>query len=256
LGEIAPAGIVNKSEPLVGVVMTNTYGMGYAPYGSGLSLNYSAILSNTNYYDDPEVYARWQMLESLNRSDGSTPAAIASGGATLLAWTEEPQLEVDVIDEAPERRALTAYFLELPLSRRSSATDSFVIPRELMLWQVLSESGLYVASITDFYMPVGWIEYEFAPWPEFQAMTVTGLEVVLQSGDSTYTPGQSPEIRLWDWDNENWQLVEGAGWGETTIADFEQFIGAHNEVRLRLDNGGSGVSIAAIHPVLTGQVSQ
>ncbi len=256
LGDIAPAGIVRTSEPLAGAVMTSTYGLGYAPYGSGLSLNYAAILSSTNYYDDPDVYARWQMLESLNSSAGSTPASGAFGGATLLAWTEQPQLEVDVVGEEPERRAVTVYFLELPLSRRSSTTGNFVIPRELMQWQVLAESGIYGATISDFYMPVGWVEYEFAPWPEFQTMAVTDLQILLQSGDSAYSSSQPPELRLWDWAGEDWRLVEGAGWGETTIADFERFIGTQNEVRVRLDNTNTGVTISAIHPIFVTSVSQ
>ncbi len=256
LGEIAPAGIVTKSEPVAGMVITSTYGMGYYPYGSGLNLNYASILSNTNYYDDPEEYVRWQMLESLNRNDGSTPAAGATGGATLIAWTEVPQIEVDVPGETPERRALTAYFLELPLSRQSSQTDRFVIPRELLLWQVLSQNGSYVEGISDFYLPTGWVEFEFSPWTEFQTMSVTDLGIVLQSSDSAFTSVQPPELRLWDWNAEDWQLVQGVAWGETTIADFEPFIGTNNEVRIRLDNTGNGMTISTIHPVLTGRAAQ
>lgn len=266
LGNLAPGATVDEQRTLTGnqasaVAGATTGGAGpYGPYGPGgppFSAHYQQMLGTANYQSDPEVFARFQLLESLVYYAGPTPNNTSSGGdITLIFWSEQPQLDVSLAETQAQAQVTTLYFLELPFTEVSASGEGVNVPLELLDWRVLSESGVYAPTITDFYLPPGWIELEFQPWARFQEMDVTELVLVLRESSLPAAGSQRPPgLRLWNWEQETWDTLPNVVWGSMSIGDFEQFVGEQNQVRLRLENNSTGgINIRAVYPSLTGDL--
>jgi hypothetical protein len=231
-----------------------TLGAPAGPANSPLSLHFPTLLGTPNYYNDSDVYPRWQLLQSIAPEFRGATGYYPAGTATLVAWSEESQLDVELSDSEFEALATTLYFLELPLSQSLAGGRSVVLPEALLGWRVVDESGLFNPAVSDLYLPTGWIEYEFQPWPEFQAMHVNELAVSLLA--PVYSPSQPfPIMQLWDWSQEQWVDVDDADWGLTEIPEPASFLGPGSSVRIRLENASQrGIEILGIHPQLTGDL--
>ncbi len=224
-----------------------------APGSSPLTRNYEVILGTSNYYDDREVYPRWQLLQAINPDYyGSAPGWFPSGVATIIAWSDTPQIDVTVEGADVERSSTTLYFLELPFTQTIASGENVDVPKFLLNWQVLGENGVFNPSISNLVLNPGWIEFEYQPWPEFQAMTVNSIEVVLVQENSA-TTRNTPKIQLWDWSETVWVTLEDGDWGRTAVPDPLNYIGPGNTVRIRLQNDSSAsMDIQDIYPIITG----
>lgn len=241
----------------IGYSGTNMAALVLGPgYGSPLMSQAELILGTPDYYNDRDVYPRFQLLEALTtdyRSGVSTAVATTPDAITLIAWSEQPQLEIS-LGEAPfDSYATTLYFIELPLTQNLVNSSSHVtVPAPLLHWETLDSSGGYDPGIYDLYLSGEWVEYEFQPWPEFQAMNVTELTIVLETNNTYETP---PLVELWDWNQESWQSSGSQSWGQQPIAEFASFVGPGNAVRIRLEDVSQyGVSIREVYPVFTGNM--
>ncbi|MCI0575073.1 MAG: hypothetical protein L0332_05795 [Chloroflexi bacterium] len=229
----------------------------YTPPGvatSPLAANYDKLLGTSNYYDDREVFPRWQLLQAIAPEYGTT-GWFPQGMATLIAWTDEQLLDVGLDRGQYDSEATTLYFIELPLDRAIVSGQDVALPRAFLSWQVLDQQGVYNPTIEELYLPAGWIELEFQPWPEFQTMRVE--ELTLYVVRST-TPGSSqplPRVRLWHWEEEDWVTVDGARWGSMSISSPGDYVGPGNAVRIRLENDSEiGIQIKQIYPRLEGDL--
>ncbi|MDT8307792.1 MAG: hypothetical protein RRC07_17790, partial [Anaerolineae bacterium] len=214
------------------------------------------LLGTSTFYNDPEVFPRYQLLESLNYYGGPGPPPVTGSRQStvlLLGWSEEPYLEVGLEQRPGDNPATTFYILEIPVTGFTASGSGVEVPLEMLNWEILNESGMYPAGITNFYMPYGWVEFEYEPWPLFHNMDVTELAVVLQFEGST--SGQAPpDVSLWDWNQEAWVPVPDVVWGKMTIGGFGAYLGANNEVRIRLQNDSGDVNIRAVYPALSGNL--
>lgn len=262
LGDVAPGESAREVRSLSASqssAAAGAAGSGPAPvYAQGNPFGgyYEQLLGTTDYLNDPQARPRFQLLESLQpfSRPGSPSTSIAQGSITLVGWSEQQQLEVALAGGrmAADVKATTLYFLELPLENVVASGVDVSVPPGLLEWRVLAENGVFAPTIYDLYLPPGWIELEYKPWSSFSGMRVTGLDIVLQGGDSTANP---PNLRLWDWQEEVWSPVPNVVWGRLGIGNFESFLGEQNEVRIRLENeGNDGVSIRAVYPQLKGDV--
>jgi hypothetical protein len=226
-----------------------------SPGSSPLTQNYEVILGTSNYYDDREVFPRWQLLQSISPDYyGSVPNSgwFPSGVATIIAWADSPQLEITVEGTDVNRSSTTLYFLELPFTQTVASGQNVEVPKFLLNWQVLGENGVFNPSISDLTLNPGWIEFEYQPWPEFQAMTIDGMEVVLIHENSA-TTRNTPKIQLWDWSEMVWVTLEDGDWGRTAVPDPPNYIGPGNAVRIRLQNDSSTtMDIQDIYPLIIG----
>lgn len=260
LGDIAPGAsethmrVLSASSVSSAAASVSGSPVFYGPSSSPLGLHYDKILGTTDYYDDPVVHGRYQLLESLVSNFGTANlGSVPRGVVTLVAWSDESYIDIDVVGESSERLATTLYFIELPFTQTIASGEGVSVPLALTSWRVLSESGgIYAPSVEDFYMPLGWVEFEYTPWPTFQAMDVTQFELVLRESGST---GAVPLVRLWNWEEAFWENVEITDWGTSLIQRFDPYLGENNTVRIRLQNeDASGVTIREVYPSLTGDL--
>jgi hypothetical protein len=225
------------------------------PGSSPLTRNAEVILGTSDFYNDREIYPRWQLLQSLSPDIySSTSGWYPSGVVTLVAWSDEEQTEIAVEDTDFERASTTLYFLEIPFTQTVASGQDIEVPKFLLNWQVLGENGIYNPSISELILPTGWIEFEYQPWPEFQAMTVKGLQVVLLNQNSS-TTRNTPRIQVWDWSEAVWVTLDDGQWGRTVVADPLNYVGPGNAVRIRLQNdNAASLEIQDIYPLISGDL--
>ena len=109
----------------------------------------------------------------IREQDSGTAVATTPETVTLIAWSDQPQLEISLGEEPFNSYATTLYFLELPLTQNLVSSGSAVtIPVSFLNWEVIDPSGVYNATIYDLYLSGAWVAFEFKPWPEFQTMAV------------------------------------------------------------------------------------
>jgi hypothetical protein len=256
VGDIDPGQTVNVNETVTSLTSTgSTYS--YSGYGSPLLNQAELILGTTNYYNDRDAFPRWQLLNAIAndpRTGLSTTVSTTPETVTLIAWSDQPQLEISLGEDPFNSYATTLYFLELPLAQNLVGAGSVIeLPVSLLNWEAIdSDGGVYNPTIYDLYLSGSWAEFEYQPWPEFQAMAVTELAILLETDDTFQS---IPTVQLWDWGQEDWVTQTRANWGKFTIEGYEPFIGPGSTVRIRLeDTSQYGVSIREVYPILTGNL--
>lgn len=267
LGDLAPGESRRDSQIIQGIASTagTAPATGRGPVmvggpGSASPLSYHAatLLGTSDYYNDREAFPRWQLLQAFEQdyyaSGGGAAAATPTDVATLIAWTDQAALDIDI--ETGEHTAFSTalYFLEMPLAQQIISGRDVTIPLPLLNWSVLTESGVYQASIRNLYLQGGYVEFEYQPWPEFQEMQVTQLGIAIVSQEPSMSM-PLPLTRLWNWQQEVWQDVADLDWGVTPVAEPGRYIGPGNTVRIRLQTPGNyGSQIQEVYPVLKGDL--
>jgi hypothetical protein len=126
------------------------------------------------------------------------------------------------------------------------------VPPQLLEWDLLDTFGVFAPGFSDVTLTPGWMELAYRPGAAFAGLTVTDLTLVLHAAG---TPGDAPDLFLWDWQAETWRAVGEPVWGEIGVSDFEPFLGPENEVRLHVENRGTDpLRIEEIYPSLTGRI--
>lgn len=260
VGDLAPGESRTVAQPLTtrqAAAVAGASSTGMPPAGFGVSAplhaSYNDILGTPSYYNDPDVFPRFQLLESLNTYDGSGRVASSQATLLLVGWSETPYLDVGLDRPVSESLGTAFHILEIPVRNFAASGSGVEVPLEMMNWEIVNQNGIYAAGITNFYMPFGWVEFEFEPWTLFQAMEVTELAIVLQAEGST-TSQNPPSVALWDWASESWFTVPDAVWGTMNVGAFDPYLGPGNAVRLRLQNDGTDVNIRAVYPSLRGNL--
>jgi hypothetical protein len=261
LGDLGPGDIVSNSFTLSRTSVASSAATAIRAYGGGsvLADNAPTILGTSNYFDDPVAYPRWQLLAALDEryyGTGLPVGTIPEDVATIIAWSDEAQLELAVDRADFDSFSTTLYFFEVPLQRDLVRGRGIQVPVTLLNWEVVGSGGGFSESgITNFYLgDSSWIEFEYTPWPEFAQMIVTSLDIRLL--DASGSNSTVPTIRLWDWQQETLVDVDQVNWGSTAVSDFQRFIGPNNAVRLQIRNDSvpAGMSISEVYPVLTGDL--
>jgi hypothetical protein len=260
LGNLEPGSITNVSEPVSSSLASSSVPKlsgpirGPIPSGNPLSTNYSLILGTVDFFADQDVFPRWQLLESIAPQFVTASTSSPVNTAYLIAWSGEAQLDADLEESGFESLQTTLYFLELELNQTFDGEGSITIPKPLLNWQVLAESGVFNPTIDDLYLPRGWVEFEYEPWPEFQTMNAYELEVVLRQSPAV-TGQTTPWLYLWNWEVEMWTLLDDLEWGNTVVNDPQRFFGPFNIVRIRLQNDSAiSLEVLEVYPQIKGEI--
>lgn len=260
IGDIAPNERTAVSQPM-GAAASSTSPAFVGGFSSNapLSANAETILGSFDYYNDRILYPRWQLLQALESSNFGGPGTfnLPAESVVLIAWSNEQQLEAAVQGNSFDTQNTTLYLIEIPLEQNIVSGRNVTLPVSLLNWESLGNNNVYNPTIQDLYLNGGWVEFSYTPWPEFQNMDVTKLSFSLtqQYEDPTQL---TPDVRIWDFEQNLWQPLNAVTWGTNLITDFAPYIGPNNEVRLRLEDTNSqfGLGIGAVYPILTGNLNE
>ncbi len=232
----------------------------YSSYGgtNPLSSHYNKLLEGSStssgyysYYDDPELYPRWQLLESMSTEYGAPRVFVPAGAITLIFWGDQRQLNVELNRDDYVQLGETLYFIELPYEEQNAPNANVIVPPSMLTVTTLdSNYGYEVTSPFNSYLN-GWAEFEYVPWNSYSNMDVKEFAVYVDLDNAA----DKIQIRIWDWENEDWATLSDSVAGTNIIPDFAPYLNENNAVRLRLQSdSSSGVGITAIYPVLEGEL--
>lgn len=252
LGDLEAGQSRRQSHSLTGVGSSPGFGGTFSPtpYSTApFAMHYETLLGSADYMNDPVLFPRWQLLESLAAPYGAGGSTVTAAAVTLVGWSAQPQVAVNVKATEFLTQATTLYLLELPFANQVNRGGSLTVPPALMSAAVLPEGSVYVSGPSYFGLSAGWAAFEFQPWAALAERPAYGLTVVLRpQGTATSTP---PHLSLWDWSEQRWVLLESNSWGELVVPDPLRFVGPGNRVRIRLDNNSTSyMDIQEVYPVL------
>ncbi len=254
MGDIQPGQTETVSQIVRG--SSTSTGTAYGTYNAPLS-GQADVLLGYDYYNDAKLYPRFQFFQALEGEGlgGSTGLSLPRSNAVLIGWSKEPQIEISLDKGAVNYTSTTLYFIEIPLTQNLTAglgTGTLVLPTFLLEWSALPDSTVGNPKVTYLQLEGGQASFEYQPGPEFQALAVTELALLLEK--EPYTEMPVPDVSLWNWQAETWESQTGVGWGETAVANPAAYIGPGNTVRIQLvdtDNKYSYGAITAVYPLLT-----
>lgn len=122
LGDLPPGGTLSQTQLLS--VPTAAPGVSPPLFGPTVGIapplmeNADTILSTSDFYNDPQAYPRWQLLQALENSLSPDGTQVLAGEdvVTLIAWANVAQPTPELQGDEVERQQTTVYFLELPLA--------------------------------------------------------------------------------------------------------------------------------------------
>ena len=218
----------------------------FGPPQALLMSNANTIFGGWDFHSNPDTFSKYQLLEAISaahRHDEPMPTI----PLTLLGWSEDPQLTVELSNNRTEHLASTLYLLTIPI-QTVDVSEQLTIPPSLLHWTPLNYSQVYQPTIVDLYLNSGWIEFEFTPWSTFQDVPVASLDIFMrqQAGNAP-----APALLLWDWAEGEWVSETAVDWGTSTITNHQRYLSQNNSLRLRLEDQAAGTNVNLIYPQLT-----
>lgn len=221
--------------------------------------SHANTLLGYSYYNDPVLYPRHQFLQAIEGEQftpGTTSAQLPKNSAILIGWSDASQIEVGLAAGQVSHTSTTLYFVEIPLNQAvtgDASSGALSLPLFLLEWEALAESSVSDPEITYLQLSGGVAAFEYIPDAQFQQSPVTGLALQLEK-DAFSSEISLPEVRLWNWQSEDWEVLTRVQWGETAVPNPTAYVGANNAVRIRLhdvDGDFYYPAITAVYPLLT-----
>lgn len=219
---------------------------------SPLMSNLTAVLGGSDYYTDPDLIRRRELIEAIENN--GTNFTIPTNSVTLIFWTDTPQLDV-TLNRDIDVSNTTLHFVELPLTINLALSEDNIIPTSLLDWTVIESNNVFSPEPTNVsFSQNASVAFEYTPLADYQTMDIRTLAVsVGESGNAE----PFPLLYLWNWERDVWVPIENATWGDTAVASPEPFIGPNNSVRIRLiDQSTFGVFIDNVYPILSGTIEE
>lgn len=219
-----------------------------SPGSSPLLNNLDIVIGGSNYYQDEELIRRRMLIDAISGSGNSN---IPTDSVTLIFWTDQPQIEPQ-LNRNLETSSTTLHFIELPLELNLDFATSSVVPTSLLSWSVLESNNVFSPEPTNVsFGQNGSVAFEYMPLGDYQTMQVETLTLSIGEPDSFDT---LPQVLLWNWQQEVWDEVENASWGDTAVSNPTPYIGTNNTIRIRLvDQTSFGIYIDNVYPIISGE---
>lgn len=155
------------------------------------------------------------------------------GELYVLGWMRTAPPEVQVSGRTPGQQTTTLVYLrtdfQIPDTERLDLPPG-LIPGALVQSPV---EGGYCGDInsTGVYLASGEAIFEFRVPAQVRHYQAESLTINLWTDMGWW---QSPEVGLWDWQEEDWRPVENAGQGDNQVPEAEDLVSDAGTVRLRL----------------------
>ena len=215
-----------------------------------LSNHIDIILGSFNYYSDPVLYPRYELIQAIE-SHNLTQNATTLDSLTFVFWSERQGIEA-TINRNSSTSSVTLHFVEIPLTTNISAQSAKIIPPSFLEWTVLEATNVFTPEPTNLsFDGNSAVAFEYSPIADFQDLEVNQLLINIEQAGRDQ---QLPVVALWDWETAVWVELEDAAWGDTAVANFEPYLTPNNTIRIRLiDQSDFGIYINSVYPILSGE---
>jgi hypothetical protein len=207
----------------------------YYPPSAGIDSLASDLLGPGDYFNDQETYRRFSLLNAI--SGYSSPGG-SGGGVYLIGWSDSSPLPLQFVAQQFRSSDTTLYIIALQPTI-TNANGPVALTPGLFSWSVLeAASGIFNPSPYDSYLEGGDFSIQYVLSQPIPYTNVSQMTLHLKSYDLQGPTGFNQY--LWDFGQANWVLLPELDWGDTVIPDPQRFVGLNGEIRLRLEQPGSG----------------
>ncbi len=204
---------------------------------AGIPLTIPDVMQNARFVcstgtvatEQQETRRRYRLLASL-----ITDRDLSGGrgdGAYLFAWTNEPLVDVELVNQTQADENTNLYIFDLPVTVQ--ADEAVIdIPSSLTTWTTAAKDD--PATMLELNPQSFQISnnsqaaFQFMPLPSFRLKTVESISIAFQ--------GQGPlQVELWNWKRQVWVPVQlDPSTDSTPITNPAQFLGPENAVNIRI----------------------
>ncbi|HSJ58027.1 MAG TPA: hypothetical protein VLC95_12645 [Anaerolineae bacterium] len=184
-----------------------------------------------------DVQMKQSILDNVFR-DGRFQTGGSSSDASgphMLAWIDTAPPEIRVGGKEPQRQAVSLLYTPLIYSLPEDGTIS--LPPGLIRGSVVqmpAEGGICGPSANAVWLGRGEAVFEFSIPEELEGADIRSLSLAITSDGGRWDP---PETAVYDWEQQGWQIVDGAILGVNTLSEPGSLVGAGGVVRVRLSTG-------------------
>jgi hypothetical protein len=187
-------------------------------------------LPGTASPEQQEFYRRQVFLSSFVYE----PYEDATGrgdAAYLAAWTDHVPLDMTLEGANWKSVDTTLYLIQLEVEHIVPTQLTRIAP-DRYTWFVAERAGLTdVGPGTLSLQPGDEVVFRFTPLPDAVLKQVTELSVIMDRGSSSR---RNIPIGLWDWEAEDWEVIDVTAGDIYAIRNPARFLGPQNMVQVRL----------------------
>jgi hypothetical protein len=207
------------------------------------------ILGPGSYWDDRELYRRYQLLQAFFPYGESVPL---NRGVYLVGWTEDGgPLPVEVVGRPFSVVETTFCIYALPVAALETGT-TLTIPPDLIQRQVVETIGYADVWPAGFYMESeAELVFRFTIWSEVTLSQVDELVLDIQGYSPTYT-SDLPTVSLWNRESGDWDELD-VGWGQHSIPNAGLYVSPSGDVLLRVEAGDWSGEVTSLTITIKGR---
>lgn len=190
--------------------------------------------------DDRQGELKRMVLENVfNPYEGWMFRTVTSPDVIFLGWLDESPPDVAV-----EGYVLTAQETSLFLTQFSFSFggERVSVPAGIYSPQVIESSGDFWPcdpTGVSFGLGMGWVTVELRPPAGLSDLAVEEMRLVLGSDGG---PWEAPTTSLYDWQSEDWMVVEDASIGRNEVENPTRFVEpSTGAIRVKLEGDGGGM---------------
>lgn len=207
-----------------------SYGSYYGAQGTTLQ----DIIGGSNYYDDPDLYRRYQLLSGL-LSPYYQPRE-RGGGIYLSGWSNHSPLDLQITNSHPRFEDTTLYLIAIAPDVQITGNTLRLTPGAFV-WKAMWDSiGTPLNIYEDTIYAGDSHRYTFTLARPIAYRSIRSLTLHLYETGSVAGSPTPLEIWLWDYSRQDWARLPMETWGNQPIPDPENYVGPGGSIRLRLDN--------------------
>jgi hypothetical protein len=193
------------------------------------------ILGSRDYWEDQDVYRRYQFLQALFPYDR---APHLGWGVYLVGWADKAPLPAEVVKRSFSEAGTALYVYSLPVMGLEGGA-AVVVPPGLITRQVQESTGeVYVGPEMWHMEPASQVVVRFTIWEGVAVRQVDELVLELD-GSSPGGASFAPAVSIWNEEDQGWERLD-VGWGRHSIPDAGAYVGRSGDVFLRLDADPGG----------------
>ena len=204
---------------------------------------FEEILGSTNYYDDPVLYRRYQLLSAALTTNQGIVGRDTS--VYLAGWSDSSPIHADIGGDTYLEEGESLYIVALP-TELDLGKPPLNLPPAMFSWSMLSAGPTDNNSPynTRLYPGEFSLQYRLSYPVEFTAID----ELILHLTSGASTGASDLNVSLWDYTTETWYSLSVLSWGDYNVPQPEKFVNEASESRVKVENTKepNGIAIEAI----------
>ena len=159
----------------------------------------------------------------------------------LVGWSDIAPTNEQISGAGWRAVDSTLYIIELDVTRQPSSGNVTIVHPDQFTWLSIADEGATDANPNSIvYFTDGELAYRFTPIPDKQLAQVTGLTLVIEETNVSFS---NTQIGLYDWRLGEYVLIELQG-VRTRIPNPGRFIGPMNAVQVEISRVSTSGSLA------------